>query len=233
MCVSVSHGRGDRVINYRLVTERRWAEGEGKCCLHMLLVYHNHIFIHLRLSSCHFVCPSSVTPLASPSVFFLSSSLRLHPLFPPLSAFSRSSPLTSSLLSALRLKVSLSRDETVALTHLTWRLFIGFVSIIRLLEKTGSPESKEEGKKMKEKTEIRVEGNKMYRVRGRTGLGIGMWLYQCALTCERVHACVDVLEKQQQQRGIDVAYCGRVCIWQPTIDKANVACYHTHWSQEG
>lgn len=61
-----------------------------------------------------------------------------------------------------------------------------------------------------------------------TSLGISVRIYQCALTCEHVFMCEDDLGKQQQQQGIDGACCGCICIWEPTIDKANVACYHTH-----
>ena len=63
----------------------------------------------------------------------------------------------------------------MALTHLTGRLFIGFISIMGLQEKTGGAE-----KEVEMKEELR--GIKCKEVKGGTRLGIGMWLHQCAFT---------------------------------------------------
>ncbi len=56
---------------------------------------------------------------------------------------------------------------------------------------------------------------------------ISVRLHEC------IHACVDEFGKRQQQQGSDAACCDCICVLRPTIDKANVACYHTHRSQEG
>lgn len=74
--------------------------GEGELCVHMLLVYHNHVFIHLLLLSCHFVSPALILPLVlgvitsrdipSLSVLFLLFPFILSSAFflPPLTSIS-------------------------------------------------------------------------------------------------------------------------------------------------
>lgn len=80
---------------------------------------------------------------------------------------------------------------------------------------------------MKEKTENGVEGNKMNRGEGWDNPGYWQAIASVCIYMS-VYMRADDLGKQQQQQGTDVACCGCICICQPTIDKANVACYHTH-----
>lgn len=116
----------------------------------MLLVYHNHVFIHLLLFSPAILSlPPQLSLSSLALLFFITHPLiQYSPYLPFL--FNPSSTTPPDLCSTLCLKASLHRDETVALTHLAGRLFIGFISITRLLEKTHGSRESEEGSKMKE-----------------------------------------------------------------------------------
>lgn len=216
--------------------------GGSEPCVHMLLVYHNHVFIHLLPSSCHFVFSPSRPWLYRLLSLILSFNILLYllSLHPPPPLPFPPPPLWPPLSSPLCVwRCLLCRDETVALTRLTGRLFIGFISIIRLPEKKtdGAPGKSEGGSKdERENRGKKKQGWRKWNVkRGRAGtcLGIGVRLHQCAYTWVCVYVRVDDLGNRRQRRGTDAACCGCICIWQLTIDKANVACYHSRRSQEG